>query len=108
MLMKNFEVYFNDGSSITIEPSGKGFIELFVDNELFVIDLEGNTNTNSIDETNLKISEIRIVEPVSKAKSGEVFKQEINGVDRYCIICGGRTYCITNGCANTPCGWICD
>ena len=25
-----------------------------------------------------------------------------------CIDCNGKRYCITNGCANTPCGWICD
>lgn len=30
------------------------------------------------------------------------------GVMRRCIICRGRRYCITRGCANTPCGWICD
>jgi len=24
-----------------------------------------------------------------------------------CIRCGGKYYCITSGCANTPCGWIC-
>ena len=27
---------------------------------------------------------------------------------RKCIDCNGRRYCITNGCANTPCGSICD
>ncbi|MBK8214179.1 MAG: hypothetical protein IPK71_10575 [Myxococcales bacterium] len=27
---------------------------------------------------------------------------------RTCIECAGRYYCITNGCANTPCGSICD
>ncbi|GAB3742342.1 hypothetical protein [Spirosoma lituiforme] len=25
-----------------------------------------------------------------------------------CISCNGNRYCITNGCTNTPCGWICD
>lgn len=27
---------------------------------------------------------------------------------RRCIVCGGRWYCVTNACARTPCGWICD
>ena len=26
---------------------------------------------------------------------------------RTCINCRGRQYCITGGCARTPCGWIC-
>lgn len=26
---------------------------------------------------------------------------------RRCIICGPRYYCISGGCLNTPCGWIC-
>jgi len=26
---------------------------------------------------------------------------------RTCINCNGRQYCMSGGCANTPCGWIC-
>jgi len=29
------------------------------------------------------------------------------GIIRRCIICRSRYYCITRGCARTPCGWIC-
>jgi len=38
-----------------------------------------------------------------EAKEIKVFP----GALRPCIVCQGRTYCITGGCANTPCGWIC-
>jgi hypothetical protein len=39
-------------------------------------------------------------------KNGKAENPEVS-LHRTCIICNGRRYCITNGCAGTPCGWIC-
>lgn len=38
---------------------------------------------------------------VNPKKDGEVSLKK-------CIYCDGKPYCATNGCINTPCGWICD
>lgn len=84
-----FEVTVSGGTIITVVPSDSGDCTL------------------SIDDVEYPIGE--------SAKAGglissiaEVEAPEHERILRTCIDCQGRRYCITNGCANTPCGWICD
>lgn len=84
-----FEVKTSDGVLITVAPSGMGDCVLSIDGKEHPM---GTVNAPGGDV----VSVAEIPEP------------DHERVLRRCIDCQGRTYCITNGCANTPCGWICD
>jgi hypothetical protein len=74
--------------TITVVPNGKGDCSLSIDGKEYPVAL------GKVGGEVLSIS--------------EVANPDHERVMRTCIDCQGRTYCITNGCANTPCGWICD
>ena len=98
----------------------------------YLITLDGDTQIEAlpndtgnlafdIGETKVSISSWRIVITGSVPSSVSIAAQKVsepnantkttNAIDargrKKCIDCEGKRYCATNGCINTPCGWLC-
>ncbi|MFN8432179.1 MAG: hypothetical protein U0V04_19515 [Spirosomataceae bacterium] len=110
MKNKSFKIKFADGNSIDLHLSS--------DNEC-VVTIDDLTSykfqVNEADELSI-VHELKVTPTNQKELSTAISSlepieyQKANDEEallRTCINCNGRRYCITNGCANTPCGWIC-
>jgi hypothetical protein len=84
-----FSMHFDD---VFVELSEKG---LAVKNE----GLEHFLPAIEIKESNETIQKVET--------SDRVESKAVEGVLRACCRIGNRYWCINQGCANTPCGWIC-
>ena len=97
---KAFKLNFKSGNSIEVHMKNAN-CELSVDDKTFSLSLSRSElqifKKRDFDEEIVSSEEIE-----SQTPSSDVAPL------RRCINCQGRTYCITGGCANTPCGWICD
>ncbi|MFK3789914.1 hypothetical protein ACI2KO_06585 [Pseudomonas piscis] len=74
------------------------------------VSISGPVSTSAFISEISSISEHEITElAASQQTTKKLIKQKNDaGIMRTCIVCGPRWYCITNGCAYTPCGSICD
>lgn len=63
-----------------------------------------NAQDSQSDESSQNASVIIMLQSTSDTISTEELSTELK---RVCIPCDDKYYCITSGCANTPCGWIC-
>ena len=99
---KGFKISLKSGMELEIHMNGTSS-ELTIDDKpafkFTIVDSELEIKTQDGAE-----DEIISTEEIEYKTSS---KNEIEPL-RTCINCQGRRYCITNGCANTPCGWICD
>lgn len=92
-------VTLNDGTQLEIVPN---------DNDELVLDIGGTSLLISYDKMTIKgpVTSSPFIDSQIISLS-TIESEEDDGAKKKCIDCEGRTYCITNGCANTPCGWIC-
>ncbi|MBU0479687.1 MAG: hypothetical protein KKG47_01165 [Proteobacteria bacterium] len=114
-LINGYEIKLIDETRIEAIPNKHGLFEFEIDDFLILI-------TNGDVAVKTKIDNMRFVPEIlsiQKAKlerpSADEFARETRtegdkemGAFKTCIRCGGRNYCIINGCARTPCGSICD
>jgi hypothetical protein len=101
--MENFYDLKIDGETITVKIENGKTAELFLDDEKVTIDFDGNVGGNASLVQNVS----RLDNAPSITKSSATDKAEIDGILRTCCRLGNRRWCISGGCANTPCGWIC-
>ena len=111
-MAKGVEVSLASGTSIQIVPRDPSQLSLVSIDDISIlvqrvdedwrVDLN-DSGTISSSLNGVQVNEID-VEIDDRAPEDSAEKSLL----RYCIICGGRRYCVTNACANTPCGWICD
>ncbi len=99
-----------DDLEILGEPNSEGILGLIIDD--IEIEISNQTTKISSQKRTTSFPSINISETkgsLKKQQSKESLLQKtINGHKRICCVHNGRYYCITNGCANTPCGTICD
>ena len=71
---------------------------------ILTLALPTNAQDSQSNEFSQNSSVIIMLQSTSDTISTEELSKELR---RVCIVCEDKYYCITNGCANTPCGWIC-
>ncbi len=92
------DLFFNSECTLTIDDVVSYTFSVSEDNELQI----KQDLTMKLDKKialDLSIVEVEEVEFEENKESKEALKT--------CINCNGRRYCMSGGCANTPCGWIC-
>ena len=111
--MKALQITFSSGENITVIPQTES-CEVSVNNLSLLISLSEQTGFSLISKAHattdqfLTVTTTQLVEssePKQMAEGGQSVGE--HGIRRTCIVCGGYSYCISGGCANTPCGWIC-
>nr|WP_067056283.1 hypothetical protein [Mucilaginibacter sp. L294] len=98
-------VKFTDDVQMNVQFKADTVCAISVNNEIayeFSSDELGNVKFSQKLKFNKKA--LALITEVNKS---DFIEKDSEGLQN-CINCGGITYCITNGCANTPCGWICD
>ncbi len=100
-MKKAFKLQLKSGDTIEIHMTDSN-CELSIDDKpSFSINFDGSElKITKLNDSNDEILSSEEIEYQSTKRGVEPLRK--------CINCQGRTYCITNGCANTPCGWICD
>ncbi len=113
-------IQFNlpSGEEVQIIPNAPDQPTLFFTDDGFVLKIEQTTTGYSIGfeiglpkksepkEVDHKFSFVDV--DMSNVQKADIdTENNILSALRTCINCKGRRYCIKNGCANTPCGWIC-
>lgn len=104
--MKGYNIIFSDNTTLEALPDNDGICKFSVDDtEVSVVN--GIVNISYSFKRSLYVIEVKEVE-IEKGKSDDSLIEEGTGViKRTCITCGSRYYCATNGCINSPCGWVC-
>ena len=102
-------ITLDDGTQVETLPNNDEKLALDIDNVSVSI-VGGNVTISGTSETIRSAVPQRISEPDKDTMTKQPITKtkEPSGIRKKCIECKGKRYCITNGCANTPCGWICD
>jgi len=88
---------FDDISILITDKSDKGY------DISFKKSITANSNEINLSEINVEISSISIDE----IKNNRISPNDVNPLQT-CSVCNGVPYCVTNGCVNMGCGWLCD
>lgn len=88
---------FDDISIIITDKGDKGYDLDFKTN------IMSNSGQIRLNEVSIEVNQINIDE----IKNNRISKDDIH-VLQTCSVCNGVPYCITNGCVNMGCGWLCD
>src|SRR5690606_17313829 len=106
VIMKGYIVAFSDDTTIEAIPDDYGVCKFSVDDTEVSI-VNGVVSSSVSFKSSLYVTDVKEAE-VEKGKSANPINEEGVGVNkRTCITCGSRYYCATNGCINSPCGWVC-
>ncbi|MEI4968020.1 hypothetical protein [Aeromonas caviae] len=104
--MKGYIVTFSDETSIEVIPDEGGMCKFSVDDTEVSI-ANGAVSLSASFKSSLYVTDVKETE-IEKDVSADSSNEEGVGINkRTCITCGSRYYCATNGCMNTPCGWVC-
>lgn len=88
---------FDDISIIITDKGDKGY-------ELdFKTSIMSNSGQINLNEISVEVNQINIDE----IKDNRISKDDMHALQT-CSVCNGVPYCITNGCVNMGCGWLCD
>jgi len=104
---------FSDGSDVTVIPHESRTCEISVDSLAILVAFNGDdfsvaTTSHKDVAPSVSLLSAAIVKSESPTKLSEgAEKIDGPGIQRTCITCNGKYYCATNGCMNTPCGWVC-
>tara|TARA_Y100000588_G_scaffold329521_1_gene365803 strand:+ start:671 stop:1018 length:348 start_codon:yes stop_codon:yes gene_type:complete len=104
-----------DGTEIAAIPNDGGKFSFDIGETSVIIEngavsISGDASVSAFNSEIIEIIAKKVDAPdpsITTSKPITETKDNV-GILRRCIVCGPRRYCITNGCANTPCGWICD
>ena len=90
-----------------IIPNDSGLLDAEIDGIHIAVSNEELTISGQVSRVR-SISYQQITGPADDDMAKDaVTEQDDKGRNRTCISCKGKVYCVTNACANTPCGWIC-
>ncbi|MBF0384041.1 MAG: hypothetical protein HQL69_23750 [Magnetococcales bacterium] len=113
--VNGFIISLSDGTKIDAIPNKKGMFSLDIgDSSILIKDgeviIEGDASNYAFTSEIVKVEPTNILSPSDDSMTVKSVSETKGntGILKRCITCGPRYYCITNGCANTPCGWICD
>lgn len=109
-----YRIILTDGTRLFALPNSNEIFEMSIGETMIRIE-KGLVNITGVIEGGPFTSEIKeisadMTDPPSERTmtcKSLIEENQEKGAKRTCIVCGSRYYCITNGCANTPCGWIC-
>lgn len=105
--MKGYTVTFSDDTAIEAIPNDQGVCKFSVDDTEVSI-INGVVSLSASFVSSLYVTNVEETK-IEKGDSADSLNEEGVGINkRTCRTCGSRYYCATNGCINTPCGWVCD
>ena len=114
--VSGYKILLIDDTIIEGIPNRNGLFEFEIDDFLIIINngnvsIKGDLTTSKFipDIISIEAAEIKQPTPEELAQDRTVEgKDEAGAMARRWTSCESRSYCITNGCARTPCGTICD
>lgn len=108
-----YRLKMSDGTTANVIPHGPE-AELIVGPLLITVTTENSkthvsvsfeVDEKSVDIPVVRFGKVRLQKPSKTVESQ--LEHTAGGVARRCAVCKGRRYCVTNGCINTGCGWLC-
>lgn len=107
--MDGYEITLRDQTKISFICAGKNSA-LYIDDVTITVE-DNKVNIQAPAGTDIIVDKIQAkkIETMACGKGkAEGTETDKIGILRTCINCQGKRYCVTDSCANTPCGWICD
>jgi hypothetical protein len=96
-----------NGPEATHVSLGEGMLSIFERDDGYDVSMKQSISRNA--EQAVMLAQVKV--EVVKIKDQDLYSAKVTGSTeplRTCSVCNGKHYCVTNGCVNIGCGWLCD